>query len=713
VRSLRHLTCALALAGVSLAPAVANSTPPTTISFAVAGDHGADSTTAASLAELDSSGVDFYLAIGDLDYKEVASPADWCTYIKSRLPTLGPNFPFQLVAGNHEETNIEQHASCLPDRMSSTMSPGGGYAKEYYFDYPPAAPLVRVVMISPDLVINGVAYNYTSGSTRYNWVAGAIDDARADAIPWVVVAMHKHCFISGSSSCEIGTALMEMLVQKKVDLVIQGHKHSYQRGKQLALSSSCSAVTGSFKPACVVDEGADNVYTKGRGTIVLINGMFGKGGSSSAGGYFVKASGGDGFTKFTVSADRIDAEFVNATSSFTDSYSIVPNQPPTISSPGNQISGEGQSIALPITASDPEGDSLGYAATGLPPGLSINSGTGVITGTIAAGARANSPYSSRVTVTDDRLLTAAVQFAWLVNDQTPPATPASLTFTRHTTGVFLDWPDNAEVDLAGYNISRSPTGNAGTFTKLNASLETRSEYFDEGAAANATSFYHLTAVDQVGNASSPKAASARRSKIVLVGARTAQSAGSSLSIGKPDGAQPGDVLLAAFSIHGSAGMIPPLGWTLVSHTWHPASLIGQVVFSHTVAAGEPPSYTFSSLISVSVVATVVAYRGAIEQPSTAAGQPNDVSTYIMAPGITSTLADSVQVGFFGIAADAAISPPDGMLERGEQTGSSSSRGIAIEVADLVVDAGLLTARVATSSIAALNMGQVILLGPAP
>ena len=47
------------------------------------------------------------------------------TIVKERLPTLGPMFPFQLVAGNHEEQGgsdgyIMNHAACLPDRLNST-----------------------------------------------------------------------------------------------------------------------------------------------------------------------------------------------------------------------------------------------------------------------------------------------------------------------------------------------------------------------------------------------------------------------------------------------------------------------------------------------------------------------------------------------------------------------------------------------------------------
>src|SRR5262249_20331549 len=51
--------------------------------------------------------------------------------------------------------------------------------------------------------------------------------------------------------------------------------------------------------------------------------------------------------------------------------------------PGDQTSTRGDTIALQVTATDPNGDPLTYSATGLPSGLSIASGTGLISGTIA------------------------------------------------------------------------------------------------------------------------------------------------------------------------------------------------------------------------------------------------------------------------------------------------------------------------------------------
>jgi hypothetical protein len=58
-------------------------------------------------------------------------------------------------------------------------------------------------------------------------------------------------------------------------------------------------------------------------------------------------------------------------------------------------------------------------ATGLPAGLSIDSTTGVISGTI--GLHAAGAYAVRITASDNGHQSQPVNFTWRVNDTTPPA----------------------------------------------------------------------------------------------------------------------------------------------------------------------------------------------------------------------------------------------------------------------------------------------------
>ncbi len=301
-------------------------------SFAAAGDLGATRNTARSLRKLDASNARFFVALGDLDYDQTSSDRAWCRYVKKRLPRKGARFPFQLLVGNHESDNgpdghIRRHARCLPDRLDSR----GKYGRQYSFDYPRKNPFATFIMIAPNLLVDGHRYRYGAGTSDRKWLVRQINQARARGSQWVVVGMHYNCLSTGVGhrGCQAGYGLLDLLLKKKVDLLLNGHNHVYERSKQLALSGDCPRIPrGEYDSACVVDDGSDGQYRKGAGMVQVTAGRFGGrpmdlDPSDPDAPYFaMAATGTTGFMKYTLSRDTLVARYIASSGSVRDSFTI-------------------------------------------------------------------------------------------------------------------------------------------------------------------------------------------------------------------------------------------------------------------------------------------------------------------------------------------------------------------------------------------------------
>lgn len=112
---------------------------------------------------------------------------------------------------------------------------------------------------------------------------------------------------------------------------------------------------------------------------------------------------------------------------------VAPPTPPTppvlrvnVTAPADRSSANGAVIAaLPVTATGTGTGPIFYTASNLPPGLTINPLSGVISGTISATASRTSPHNVTVTATQDGV-SDSESFTWVVTTGTASTLPFSL-----------------------------------------------------------------------------------------------------------------------------------------------------------------------------------------------------------------------------------------------------------------------------------------------
>ncbi len=136
----------------------------------------------------------------------------------------------------------------------------------------------------------------------------------------------------------------------------------------------------------------------------------------------------------------VDSEF--STAAFDDIrvswFEASPNEPPVLTSPGDQVGIVGDEVNLAIDATDPDGDALTFGATGLPAGLAIDPQTGIVAGTLSAAAT----HTVTVTVDDGNDGSDSIDFQWTVGDplalltlvSSPQVVGADIGYTALSTG---------------------------------------------------------------------------------------------------------------------------------------------------------------------------------------------------------------------------------------------------------------------------------------
>lgn len=138
--------------------------------------------------------------------------------------------------------------------------------------------------------------------------------------------------------------------------------------------------------------------------------------------------------------------------------SDVPNTPPMLAEIDEQTNTVGDTVSLPIVATDVNSDTLTFDAEGLPEGLAIGTVDGVISGTVTAV----SINEVTITVEDGQGGSDMATFTWTVNEEPnePPAAinpGAQLNEEGETVSLFISAND-PDADALTYAAEGLPDG---------------------------------------------------------------------------------------------------------------------------------------------------------------------------------------------------------------------------------------------------------------
>jgi hypothetical protein len=155
---------------------------------------------------------------------------------------------------------------------------------------------------------------------------------------------------------------------------------------------------------------------------------------------------------FTVTVSATDAQGVVGSNTFN--WIVNDSTAPTVNAIGDQSNNEGDTIK-PITVSGTDADS--FSVSGLPGGLTYNSATDTISGTV--GTSAAGTYNVQVIALDNGVQSQPVTFKWTVNDTSAPTLTVPSSPVTNNEGDVIKGLDITATDNAGnFTASGLPSG---------------------------------------------------------------------------------------------------------------------------------------------------------------------------------------------------------------------------------------------------------------
>lgn len=204
-----------------------------------------------NIAEADNPGINFIISAGDQVNKTgKAKEEEYAAFLS---PSVISKTAVATTIGNHDSLNTDYSAHFFdPDQTGDGKTAAGG---DYYYSYGPGL----------FVVLNTNNYNVAEHEDTIKKAIAADPDAK-----WRVVTIHQDIYGSGQDHSEtdgmiLRTQLTPVFDKYDIDVVLQGHDHTYSRSKLLYADGQTHGRYEFQLAADGSDYDWDNAYNKDNG----------------------------------------------------------------------------------------------------------------------------------------------------------------------------------------------------------------------------------------------------------------------------------------------------------------------------------------------------------------------------------------------------------------------------------------------------------------
>ncbi|KAJ0957147.1 putative phosphodiesterase I [Helianthus annuus] len=269
--------------------------------------------------EVSSGNADSIFHIGDISYA-TGFLVEWDFFLHLISP-VASKLSYMTAIGNHERDYVNSGSIYI------TPDSGGecGVPYENYFPMPTPAkdkPWYSIEQGSVHFVVISTEHDWSKSSEQYQWMSKDMASVDRSRTPWVIFTGHRPMYSScGSVDPRFLLQVEPLLLTNKVDLVLFGHVHNYERTCAV-YRNQCKAMPK--KGADGVDTYDNNNYEAPVHAIIGMAGFKLDSFPPKAGRWSISRISEFGYARIHTTKTQLDFEFVNAyTKKVEDRFRII------------------------------------------------------------------------------------------------------------------------------------------------------------------------------------------------------------------------------------------------------------------------------------------------------------------------------------------------------------------------------------------------------